>query len=588
MSRSAVPSADSSPASFHTAVESEPSHRSTAASSPLRSQHSSFRDVRPLPRELQAHCQIFLEEQLCTPRLLVLKGKNELSLTGIADTGAINLYNSLLGAGSSRRRRNSRPVHIPPPNHLAVLNTLLVHPVYTNRAETQSHEVATLALSYLRSLLEVVGPVNANLRAAFQFYSTPRWQRRPNYSSDAGLSDDSQDERERNQISGSLANENSVWSRGQDFWSTVGWAFNCSTLYPQRWRYWKRWLEFMLDVLQVDWTERERLDLDAHEANGGSGAVPTTMRQESILFMYMEQKNGPQGGFKAIMKALFADGGSLSASSFHEVFDKEPRGRYNETKKRKRDDRVDVENDKFGDYLDDDPFSSGASEPPTPEKPRCMRKASSFGATFPGLTETIPLRLRLFKLLSAATFTLHKHSDVDRLYDAYASSLKVVPLDMFALFVAQRRNPLPPDLHVTLIKVLFSFLLPSSYKDPHKVDPEGEAEARLSTAMLEHCYVLHPANTIGIEDNAKLSLVVEASIQLLWACNALEYSESFAAAVHKGIEARSNKIKRKRTGRAKLDQDDGLATEMLDASADRLHILLNMLQSMAREEEAVA
>lgn len=463
-----------------------------------------------------------------------------------------------------------------------MLNTLIVHPLYTNRVDKQSVAVATLALSYLRSLTKAVGPVSANLRAAFQFYSTPRWHRRSDYSSEGDLSDASVEERDRDRIHGGLAGEHSVWSRGQDFWSTIGWALNCSTLYPQRWRYWKAWLGFMLEVLQADWTERERLDLQAHEAHGGTGPAPTTMRQESILVMYMEQKNGPQGGFKAIMKALFADGGSLS-SSFTEVFDKEPRGRQSETKKRKRDDRIDIENDKFGDYLDDDLFSSGASEPPTPEKPRDMRRAGSFGTAFPGLAETVPLRLRLFKLLSAATFTLRKPSDVDRLYEAYASSLKVLPLDMFALFISQRRNPMAPELHVTVLKVLFSLLLPSSYKDPYKVDRAGQAEGRLSAAMLEHCYAPHPANTISIEDNAKLSMVVEAAVQLLWTCGALTYSPSLDAAVRAGVEARHGKVRRKRTGRAKPDPEDGLATEMLDASADRLDVLLQAIQSTGRE-----
>lgn len=504
----------------------------------------------------------------------------------LADSGAINLYSSLLGAGSSRRLPTAQTVYVPPPTHLAVLNTLLVHPLYTNRVDAQSQEVASLGLSYLRSLLEVAGPVKANLRAAFQFYSSPRWNsRRSGYSSDGGLSDASLDERDRDRVAGSLANEHSVWSRGQDFWSTVGWAFNCSTLYPQRWRFWKVWLEFMLDVLEADWAERERIDLEAHDANGNAGPMPATMRQDSILLMYMEQKNGPQGGFKGIMKALFADGGSLSAASFQEVFDKEPRGRQKEeTKKRKRHDRVDVENDMFGDYLDDDMFSSGASEPPTPEKPRDMRKSTSFGSTFPGLTETIPLRLRLFKLLSAATFSLRKISDVDRLFDAYASYLKVLPLDMFALFISQRANPMTADVHVTVLKVLFSLLLPHSYMDPRKVDPQGEAEARLSTAMLVKCYVLHPANTISIDDNAKLALVVEAAIQLLWVCGELEYSEELDEAVQAGIDARQAKIKRKRTGRAKPDPDDALATEMLDTSSNRLHIMLGAIKASANKD----
>lgn len=469
-----------------------------------------------------------------------------------------------------------------------------MHPAYTNRADKASSEVATLALSYLRSLLTVAGPVNANLRAAFQFYSTPRYhRRRSGYDSDDGLSDDaSTDERDRDRdrITGSLANAHSVWSRGQDFWSTIGWAFNCSALHPQRWRYWKVWVEFMLDVLEEDWAERERLDMEAHDDTKGGGSTstaPTTMREQSILLMYMEQRNGPQGGFKAIMKALFADGGSLSTSSFHEVFEKEPRARRQDEatmKKRKREDKVDVENDRFGDYLDDDIFSSGASEPPTPEKPRRRPKTTAV-AFAAGLTESVPLRLRLFKLLSAATFTLRKATDVDRLYDAYASSLKVLPLDMFALFTAQRRNPMAAALHVTVLKVLFRLLLPSSYKDPYRVDREGEMEGRLSTAMLVHCYVAHPANTIGIEDNAKLSLVVEAALQLLWAEGMLEYSAALDGAVRRGIEARQHKIRRKRTGRANLDPDDVQAMEVLDASGNRLELLLDAIQATASDDE---
>ncbi|OAA63188.1 hypothetical protein ISF_05064 [Cordyceps fumosorosea ARSEF 2679] len=581
MLRPVVSNADSSPSSFHTAIDSEPSHDSTAASSPLQSlQQTPFRDVRPLPRELKGHCQIFLEEGLYL--------------------GAINLYDSLLGAGSSRQRPTSKSVYVPPPTHLAVLNTLIVHPVYTNRADKQSQEIAASALSYLRSLLEVVGPVNANFRAAFEFYSTPRWhRRRTGYSTDGTLSDGPIDERDRDRISGSLANENSIWSRGQDFWSTLGWALNCSTLYPQRWRYWKAWLDFMLDVLQSDWSERERLDQEAHEASGRHGPTPTTMRQDSILAMYMEQKNGPQGGFKAIMKALFADGGSLSTSAFHEVFEKEPRGRQSESRKRKRNDRVDVDNGKFGDYLDDEPFSCGVSEPPTPEKPRNPREATaSFGTTFPGLTDTISLRLRLFQLLLGATYALRKLSYVRHLFDAYASSLKVVPLPVFGLVVGQqqRRRPggddggypgggLPPGLRVTLIKALFNLLLPAGHRSPRRVDPEGDEEGRLSAAMLEQCYAPHPANTVGIDDNAKLSLVVEAAVQLLWACGSLAYSPTLEDAIRAGVDARNAKVKRKRTGRAPPDPDDALAAEALDASANRLRVLLEVMKATASEEE---
>lgn len=465
---------------------------------------------------------------------------------------------------------------MPPPSHLALLNTLIVHPAYTTRVEKHGQDVSSLALAYLTDLVTLVGPVNANLRAAFQFHSIPLWSRRRASSSDM---DESEDERERDRLEGRLANESSVWNCGQDFWSTVGWAFNCSTLHPHRWRYWKAWLEFMLGVLEADWKERSRLDTVAHDTTY-SDSPPTAMREESIIIMYMKQTNGPQGAFKSIIKALFADGGSLSASAFTEVFDKEPRGpKKDSSNKRKRADTLDIENDKFGDYFDDEALSSGVSEPPTPEKPRDARMGATFGASYPGMVDSIDLRLRLFTLISTATFDLRKRSEINKLYESYASALKVLPLEMFALFISQRVNPMPTEMHVTTIKELFHLLLPSAYRDPHKVDPENEAEGRLTMTMLEACYACHPANTVGIEDNVKLSLVVESSLQLLWLCDSLEYTDSFADAVQGGIDARQAKVKKKRTGKTKAEADDVLAREMLDASGERVQLLLDVLMA---------
>lgn len=65
------PSTSSSPASFHTAIDSEPGYRSatTTASSPAQAAASPYREARPLPPEIKDHCQILLEEQLCTSLL---------------------------------------------------------------------------------------------------------------------------------------------------------------------------------------------------------------------------------------------------------------------------------------------------------------------------------------------------------------------------------------------------------------------------------------------------------------------------------------------------------------------------------------
>lgn len=389
---------------------------------------------------------------------------------------------------------------------------------------------------------------------------------------DSPLRDSEDDGHNGYTMRGHMANEGSVWRRGQDFWSTAGWAFNCSTLYPQRWCFWKSWLEFMVDVLEADWRERERLDLEKHD---GEGPCPTAERNESIIVMYIEQQKATQGGFKKVIKALLADGGSLSTAAFREVFDREPRGPKRDSNKRKREDvTLDIENGNFADYFDDDAVSSGASQPPTPEKTRDMR-GSTFGTLWPGLVESIELRLRLFALVSNATLATGKKGDLGRLYELFAGSAKVVPLEFFALLVGHRVDD--PPVHVTMVKELLHMLLPASYKDPAKVDAAAEAEGSLTSEMLRQCYVLHPANTVGIEDNAKLSLVIEKAILLLWACDDLQWTDDLAEAVEKGISARDAKVQKKRTGKAKLDPDDTLAQTVLKGSGERLRALIEAL-----------
>ncbi|KND94867.1 hypothetical protein TOPH_00530 [Tolypocladium ophioglossoides CBS 100239] len=489
-----------------------------------------------------------------------------------------------LGAGLSRRTPTGKAVPVPPPSQLALLNTLIIHPMHTTRAEKAEHlNVSGLALDYLRNLLAIVGPINADCRAAFQFCTMPRWGRRSGYASHDSDSDMSDGEagRDHDRVRGRMANEASVWSRGQDLWTTVGWAFNTATLHPHRWRYWRVWLEYMLDVLEADWGERERLDREAHEANGKTGDEPLTSRRDSMILMYRDQQENRQPGFKRIIKALFADGGSLSSSSFSDVFEKEPRGPTKGSKKRKREQVLDLDKDKFGDYFDDGSTSSGISEPPTPQRPRDTRKEVSFGCLNPGLAESVALRLRFFKLLSAATFVLRKRSELNQLYQDFTAAIKVLPLQMFSLFVTQRENPLLPETHVTITKQLFHLLLPSNYKDPRKVDPEGEAVGSLTMPMLEHCYMASPANTVGLDDNVKLSLVVENAIQLLWICDMAVFTESFAEAAAKGIKAREAKAKKKRTGRARAETSDTLAQDMLASSGERIRVLMQAVEMSA-------
>ncbi|KAG6019958.1 hypothetical protein E4U41_003024 [Claviceps citrina] len=576
-------SVSSSPSSYYTAHDSSNIEEgSTTASSPAQGVPCPYREARQLDRELKDHCQIFLEEQLYT--------------------SAIHLLNSTLGSGMSRRTPNNRPALIPPPSHLALLNTLTVHPSHTTRAETPGlQEVSALALDYLRNLLAVVGPVNAGFRAAFQFHAPSRWHRRSGYNSagsDSDMSDGDGDgssrDRDRDRVKGRMANQTSLWTRGQDLWSTVGWAFNTSSLHPRRWRYWKLWLGFMLDVLEADWTERERRDNQdnrdsaAYESEGDpAGNETVAARAGSMISMHMWPGTDGQMPLQKMIKALFADGSPLSSSTFPEVFDKEPRGprtgsKNKATNKRKRDRVLDLENDKFGDYFDDDSLSSGISEPPTPQKPRAAaRTGDTFGSLQPGLVESVPLRLRFFKLLSAATHTLGKRSELIRLFEDFSLSVKSLRLELFALFVSQRENPLLPEVHVTIIKQLFDCLLPNNYPDPRKVDPEADAMGCLTAYMLERCYACLPANTVALEDNAKLSLVVESAVQLLWLSDMVEHSAGLEAACERGILAREDKAKKRRTGPkgvGRADSRDVLAADVLAGSAERIRALMSALR----------
>lgn len=553
-------SASSSPASFYTANDS--ASRPSMASSPAQAAPCPYREACQLPRELKEHCQIFLEEQLYTC--------------------AINLVNSALGAGASRSAAAAtpRPVAVPPPSHLALLGTLVVHPLHTTRADRLDHvTVSALALEYLRSLVAAVGPVGAGLRAAFTFCPSRAWARRPGDSDASDVASDADSDRDVDGLRGRLANEASLWTRGQDLWSVVGWAFNTAALHPHRWRYWRAWLDLMLDVLDADWAERQRLDLEAHDARARAGPEPTAFRRDSMIVMYMDQRDDRHAGLKRVVKALLADGGSLSSSAFPEVFDREPRRPRKASRKRKREQVLDVDKGKFGDYLDDS-ISSGVSEPQTLQKARDAPKNASFACSSPGLAGSVALRLRFYRLLSAATFALRRRSELNQLYEDFAAAVKVLPLPMFSLVVSQRENALLPATHVTLLKQLFHLLLPSRCKDPRSVDPDGDAQGSLTMPMLENCYMALPANTVGLDDNAKLSLVVESAIQLLWICDMVEYTDSFADAALRGVGAREAEAKaKKRTGKMRADPGDALAQDVLAGSAERIRVLLEALEA---------
>ncbi|CAJ2510250.1 Uu.00g061500.m01.CDS01 [Anthostomella pinea] len=541
---------------------SSPAGGDVGASSGLLDQ---YQKARRLPPELKEHCRVYLEENL--------------------HQQTIHLLGSLL---TSRRTDHRAPAYCPPPSQLSLLLGLVVHPDFTTRPkEPEWPEAAIESLAYLRTTLAVFGPVQAGFKESTRFSHASSSSSRggtPDSDSEPDANDKDRDERGEVQLAGRYA-EASVWKRGQDFFTVVGWVFNCSVLYPNRWRYWKPWLEFMLDVLDKDLEERYELD-----SQSGRDDMPEL--GQSILASYVSQCSGrTAGGIKRIMKAIFADGSKPATSLFQEVWVKEHKEKsHNAMNKRKRE-KVNIDKGEFGGWLDNDSvYSSQASEPPTPQKRRTNSGSvdkHEFQALESTYVESIPLRQRLFSTLSYLCYHLPDSPlDVSDLYESFEATTKSLPLPIFTAFVTSTTSQLLRSQQISALQGILSLLMPSSALSPAKVDRGRHDDGGISPAILEHCFLPYSANTITAEDNAKVSVLLEQLMHIVWLDGTEDFSQDLLSAVGRGIEARNAKIKKKKTrGRGNTDDPDMEARAVLDMSSERLVILAELLRDASTDLE---
>ncbi|PYH46764.1 uncharacterized protein BP01DRAFT_390441 [Aspergillus saccharolyticus JOP 1030-1] len=307
-----------------------------------------YRPAKPLPFELVQHSGIFLEEKLYTQ--------------------ALNLLLEVLTAGTIA----STPAFVPPPQHLAVAATFLVHPTTTTRAKTaEGEEAPNAALRLLRLTNALVGPIAAKFGLAFSFthFATSRHGRRRRGADDTPTSEAAEDI--MTPVNLDLSESQSIWSRAEDFWHAVGWAFNCSVLHHERWEHWRIWLEFMCEVLESDWNERYRQWIEDKESSADS-KVPSASRRRnsnrtndaadqilknSLILRYIEGASATYGRNRRIVRSIFADGGVTSSNEFREVFEnelKQSKHKKHSSNSKKRSAQVNIDAEEFGDYLTDD------------------------------------------------------------------------------------------------------------------------------------------------------------------------------------------------------------------------------------------
>ncbi len=163
-------------------------------------------------------------------------------------------------------------------------------------------------------------------------------------------------------INSELANVNSLWTRAEDFWHAVGWAFNCSVTQQRRWARWKIWLNLMLEVLEDDWSERGLTDERAQD-DGADDNTVVASRAESLIVKYLSHTDGAHGGFRRVIRAIFADGSTRSEQEFRPVFENEIKEHRDEAtekpKKRRRNplaQRVNVNEGFYADYFDESSY----------------------------------------------------------------------------------------------------------------------------------------------------------------------------------------------------------------------------------------
>jgi hypothetical protein len=326
----------------------------------------------------------------------------------ISDTSALTLLADLITSGVSRPDCENQAVIAPVPYHVELVSCLLIHPRHTSQAPPNERtEIASRSITLLRNIVSILGPINANLDEAFSLVQiASRSSRRSRNATDAedGTSGSESDDKSEH-MGGVIANKGRIRRCAKDFWHMVGWAFNCSVKYPKRWKYWKVWLEFMLDVLDADWQERERLDTEdetfqSNIKDDPAAVSPFKMLRRCLLVQYLSEVKGRSSPLKRVVRSAFTDGGPESLKEFPEVFPNETKEVKHNGQKRKR-------SNKYGGYDDEDDediFDSSELTDQTPEPFQDIDDGEAVPSQDPWLggTESIALRQRVVTLVSTS------------------------------------------------------------------------------------------------------------------------------------------------------------------------------------------
>jgi hypothetical protein len=526
-----------------------------------------YRPSGPLPTQLLDHATVCLEEELFSP--------------------AFDLLTSTLTAGSD----GTRLALIPPPQYFSLAATIALHPGFTTRTTSQDKlDAGNDASRYLLQAAKVVGPRNADFTTAFKFVprSTaplrkkrqPRSARASDITNSSGNSNDDGDEdHQPGRIESQYLTRESLWENADDFWAMVGWAFNCSVAHPPRWERWKLFLTFILDVMESDLEERIQI--------GGVG--------KSLLAWYLDPIGEGRNSKRRVMRAVLADGRPKCLAEFKEIWRNEtkpPKVPKDVEEVGRKKGKLDLEKGEFGDYFDDsDEESAGhrTSRSTTARASRAQEESEddsrlrkrrktprpSEESTNPmSLGDAVSLHLRqrlLAVLLRYCTTNPQSFLDSEDLFDLYTEFLRPLPLAVFRSLVLPPHRLLDPHEQSSLNQMLLRPLISSSA-------PEYNANA-LTQEDFERHFAPFPAHVTNVVDNAKVALLVEDLLMLLWRSGTLERTEGLGKVIREGINARREKVAQgggRKTGARAVEEED--AANAMRWSGERMLGLLGMLE----------
>lgn len=492
-----------------------------------------YHRARALPFELNNHITIYLEETLYTQ--------------------AFALLQSLVS--SSTHANSSEPIFVPSPTQLALASTLTVHPALTTRTTSKEKwGQADGALRLLRLVSQAVGPVNADSRNAFKFLrfkfgSTRNSAGHMLRNSERREATEDRSRLDDGKIENQYAQGESLYSRAEDFWHVVGWAFNCSKLHAKRWERWVLWLDWMINLLEDDWRDRE----GETDAKG------------SLIWLYINHASGGSGRNRRILRSIFANGTTKALNEFREVFKnelKEPK-REDTERIKKREVDVDVEAEVYGDYMakdDDEPSEDEASltifakrtrtRDPSLRRVTPRASASSLNSAYDegeevgedgpailGGSASLRLRMRLLQLLSDVSVELPDDFETgNELYTKFVEFIRPLPLATFQAIITP--SAVPETFSTDAQTTLCEFLLTRSLLEAAAPD---SAEPYLRQSKMEECYLPFAATSSSVADNAKVSLCLETLLRHLVLAGKLTARPALELATYEGIQNRCEK-----------------------------------------------